>query len=151
MPSNMAPLDWLRDKVVGTAFVVGTWAALSGAALLALGIEAPRAQTPVIGGHSVPINISTATTTQLVGAIPGQAIYVAGWNVVAGGPGIITLEYGTGTNCGTGTTAITGPYGWTAQTGIATTAPLFVPPGNALCAVTSAAVQMSGYVSYSQH
>ena len=51
-------------------------------------------------GASVPINISTATTTQLVAAASGKAIYVTAWDVIAAGTGNITLEYGTGSNCG---------------------------------------------------
>lgn len=104
---------------------------------------------------SVPINISTNATTQLVAASSGQGIYVSHWDVIAGGTGGIQLEYGTGASCGTGTTAITGSYPLTAQNGLAagngTGAILFVPAGNALCAVTTAAVQMSGSLSYTQY
>ncbi len=105
-------------------------------------------------GASVPINISIATTTQIVAAVAGKAIYVTAWDVIAGGAGNIMLEYGTGSNCGTGTTAMTGAYNLAAQFGIAKgngLGPvLVVPSGDALCAVTSAAVQMSGSMSYTQ-
>ena len=105
-------------------------------------------------GASVPINISTAATTQLVAGASGKSIYVTAWDVIAAGTGNIALEYGTGSNCGTGTTALTGAYNLTAQTGISKgngLGPvLVVPSGNALCAFTSAAVQMSGSVSYTQ-
>lgn len=105
-------------------------------------------------GASVPINISTATTTQLLAAATGKAIYVTAWDVIAAGTGNITLEYGTGSNCGTGTTTLTGVYSLAAQFGIAKgngLGPvLIVPTSNALCALTSAAVQMSGSVSYTQ-
>ena len=74
--------------------------------------------------------------------------------MIAGGTGNITFEYGTGSNCGTGTTTLTGAYPLTAQNGIAKGnglgAVLKVPSGNALCILTSAAVQMSGSVSYMQ-
>jgi hypothetical protein len=100
------------------------------------------------------ISISTATTTQLVALVSGKSIYVTHWDVIAGGPGNIQLEYGTGTNCGTGTTAITGNYNLVAQAGLSVGGGLgsvfIVPAGNALCALTSAAVQMSGLVSYTQ-
>jgi hypothetical protein len=105
-------------------------------------------------GASVPINISTATMTQLIALASGKAIYVTAWDVIAAGTGNITLEYGTGSNCGTGTTPLTGAYNLTAQMGLAKgngLGPvLFVPAGNALCALTSAAVQMSGSLSYTQ-
>ena len=110
--------------------------------------------TIIQAGASVPINISTATTTQLVAAVAGKAIYVTAWDVIAAGTGNITLEYGTGSNCSVGATALTGAYGLAAQFGIAKgngLGPvLVVPAGNALCAVTSATVQMSGSVSYTQ-
>jgi hypothetical protein len=105
-------------------------------------------------GASVPINISSATTTQLVASVTGKAIYVTAWDVIAAGTGNITLEYGTGSNCGTGTTALTGAYSLAAQFGIAKgngLGPVLIAPaGNALCALTSAAAQMSGSVSYTQ-
>jgi len=103
---------------------------------------------------STPINISTATTTQLVALSGSTKIYVTHWDVIAGGTGNITLEYGTGASCGTGTTVLTGAYGLIAQTDISAgsgSAPvLIVPAGNALCALTSAGVQMSGVVTYQQ-
>jgi hypothetical protein len=108
----------------------------------------------VQAGASAPINISSATTTQLVAAVSGKTIYVTAWDVIAAGNGNITLEYGAGSNCGTGTTALTGNYSLAAQFGIAKgngLGPvLVVPASNALCALTSAAVQMSGSVSYTQ-
>ena len=103
---------------------------------------------------SVAINVSTATTTQLVAISGSTKIYVTSFDVIAGGTGNITFEYGTGSNCGTGTTALTGAYNLTAQAGIAkgngVGAILIVPAGNALCVLTSAAVQMSGSLSYQQ-
>lgn len=104
---------------------------------------------------SVPINVSTATTTQLVALSGSTVIRVTSFDVIAGGSGSITFVYGTGTNCGTGTTSLTGAYPLTAQAGIAKGSGLgpvlIVPAGNALCVTTSAAVQMSGSVSYTQY
>jgi hypothetical protein len=103
---------------------------------------------------SVPIGISTATTTQLVALASGQVIHVTSWDVVAGGTGTFRLVYGTGTNCGTGTTNLTGAYPFIANAGIAKGTGLgpvlTVPAGNALCAVTTAAVTMDGSLSYTQ-
>jgi hypothetical protein len=105
---------------------------------------------------SKAINVSTATTTQLVAISGTTKIYVTSFDVIAGGTGNITFEYGTQTTnpCDTGTTALTGPYNLTAQAGISkgdgVGAVLVVPAGNALCVLTSAAVQMSGSVSYQQ-
>ena len=105
-------------------------------------------------GASVPINISTAATTQLVAGISGKAIYVTAWDMIAAGTTSFTFEYGTGTNCAVGTAALTGPYGLVAQFGATKGGGLgpvlVVPPGNALCAVNSAAVQVSGSLAYTQ-
>lgn len=103
---------------------------------------------------SAAINVSTATTTQLVALSGSTKIYVTSYNVISGGTGNITFVYGTGSNCGTGTTSLTGAYNFTAQAGIAIgsglSPVLVVPSGNALCVTTTAAVQMSGSVSYTQ-
>ena len=103
---------------------------------------------------SAAINVATATTTQIVALSSGKKIYVTSFDVVAGGTGNITLEYGTGSSCGTGTTVLTGAYNLVAQAGVAKGSGLgpilVVPASNALCVLTSAAVQMSGSVSYTQ-
>jgi hypothetical protein len=110
----------------------------------------------VQASSSAPINISSATTTQLVAGLSGQKIYVTAWDVVAGGNGAITLEYGTQTAnpCDTGTTPLTGPYPLVAQAGLSKSgglSPVFVlPAGAQLCAQTSATVQMSGSVTYTR-
>ena len=105
-------------------------------------------------GASVPINISTATTTQLVAAVASRAIYVTAWDVIAAGATNFTFEYGTGSNCASGTTALTGAYSLVAQFGAAKGSGLgpvlVVPAGNALCAVSSAAAQVSGSLAYTQ-
>lgn len=103
---------------------------------------------------SAAISVSTATTTQLVALSSSKKIYVTSLDVIAGGTGNITFVYGTGSSCGTGTTSLTGAYNLTAQAGLAKgngLGPvLVVPASNALCVTTSAAVQMSGSVAYTQ-
>lgn len=103
---------------------------------------------------SAPINISSATTTQIVALSSGKKIYVTSLDIVAGGTGNVTIEYGTGTNCATGTTVLTGAYNLTAQAGLSKGGGLgpvlVIPASNALCILTSAGVQMSGSVAYTQ-
>lgn len=103
---------------------------------------------------SVPINVATATTTQLVALSGTTVIYVTSFDVVSAGTGNITFVYGTGAACGTGTVSMTGPYNLAAQghvmKGSGLGPVLIVPAGNALCVTTSAAIQMSGSVSYTQ-
>lgn len=103
---------------------------------------------------SVPIIISTSTTTQLVALQSGASIYVTSWDVISAGTGTIQLVYGTGTNCATGQGNVTGVYtlgtnvGLTKGTG--TGAILVVPSGNALCATTVGAVVYGGSLSYAR-
>jgi hypothetical protein len=106
--------------------------------------------TSSIPTASVPIAASTAGTAQLVAAVSGEAIYVTDWDAVAGGTGTFRLEYGTGTNCATGTTALTGTYPTAAQFGRAGVGHLFIPAGNALCIVTTGAAASQGFVAYVQ-
>ena len=112
---------------------------------------------------SVPINISSATTTQLVALSGTTTIYVCGFNATAGAgtnPSF-QLEYGTGGTCATGPTALTGAM----ATGVtvSTTAPgpifyagpdatvLKTPAGQGLCAVTGGTTpNFQGYLTYVQ-
>ena len=111
-------------------------------------------------GTSVAISISTAST-QLVPPSGSTQIYVTAWDLRANTAGNFSLVYGTTTSapCDTGTVALTGTYNFAAQTGLSRDGgvqPLFViPPGNALCAVTSstspaAIVSMAGSLSYTR-
>lgn len=120
----------------------GLAGALSGANIVGL----------VQASASVPIDMSTATTTQLVALTSGQRILVTAWDAMAAGTTTFKLVYGTGTNCGTGTTNLTAAYDWTAQAGLTKGSGLgpvlVVPAGNALCGVNSAAVHVAGSVAY---
>jgi len=104
--------------------------------------------------NSAAISVNTAATTQLVALASGQVIHVTSFDFIAGGSTNVTLVRGTGTNCGTGQVALTGAYPLTAQAGIAKgngLGPvLFVPSGEALCIINSAAQQVSGSISYRQ-
>jgi hypothetical protein len=124
-------------------------------ALSIISISAASALGPP--GQSVAINITEATTTQLVGPSGTTQIYVTGWDVFANFATNISLEYGTKTAnpCDTGAVALTGVYDFAAQRGISRSGgpqPLYViPQGNALCAVTSGAnVWVGGSLSYTQ-
>lgn len=129
---------------------------LSAALLLYLGLaSAALAQQSVVipaTMASVPITISTATTTRLVTGSSGKSIYVTAVDIIAGGTGSIQFVSGTGATCGTGQTNVTGNYAFTAQVGFTKAAGngaiWVLPQGDSLCAVTSAAVGMPGSLSY---
>ncbi len=113
---------------------------------------------------SAVVNITSATTTQLVPVSGTTSIYICGGSFSiapsATSADTATIEYGSGTNCGTGTTALTGAYG----AGDLTTAtgPLMVnlfssgvvavaPSGKALCLLSAGtAVNIQGIISYVQ-
>jgi hypothetical protein len=99
---------------------------------------------------SVPINVVTATTTQLVALTVGQSIYVCGATFTIAPSGTTadtaTFEFGTGASCGTGTTALTGALGagdLTTATGVAVVTfsdpqtTMTAPSGNALCLLSA--------------
>lgn len=97
-------------------------------------------QSSAFAKQSVPVNISSATTTQLVALSAGLRIYVCGvYASAAGTSPTMQFEYGTGSTCGTGTTLLTGTIA------ASTTVPLALetgltnfsaPQGNALCAIS---------------
>jgi hypothetical protein len=131
------------------AFALLLWVSWAGAQ----GLGATRSC-----GKSAFANISTATTTQIVPTSAdrnaGATIFLCGFSITAGGTGNISLEYGSkvSTACDTGATALTPTYSLTAGNSIVNDSALFngisVPPGNALCAVTSASVAMQVLVYY---
>lgn len=104
--------------------------------------------------NSVPISVAAATTTQLLALVTGSRIYITSYDFMAAGTNAVKLVYGTGSNCGTGTTDLTGAYPLIAQAGISKGnglgAILFLPVSNALCITTSGTGQVSGSVSYAQ-
>lgn len=128
---------------------------LSAALLLYLGLaSAALAQSWIIPGTqlSIPITVSTATTTRLVAGIANKAIYVTAVDIIAAGTGNVQFISGTGATCGTGTTNVTGNYNLTTGVGFTKAAGNGVvwvlPIGDSLCMVTSAAVGMPGSLSY---
>ena len=134
----------------------------SNAVLVALSLISvqPASAQLIPTGRSIAISIiaTAAMTTQLVASSSSTQIYVTAWDVLANSAGGFALEYGTRTTnpCDTGTTALTGTYSFTGQTGISRSGgpqPLYViPPGNALCVVSSgASASFAGSLSYTQY
>lgn len=123
--------------------------------LLTLALGGAQAQQSVMvpaTTTSLPITISTATTTLLVTGVASQRIYVTALDIISAGSGNIQFISGTGATCGTGTANVTGNYvlaaGQGPQIGTGNGALWVLPLGASLCAVTSAAVGMPGFLSY---
>lgn len=129
-----------------------------GLALLSafLGFAPAQAQQPVVVPAtmaSIPITISTATTTLLVtNTDTSKSIYVTAVDVIAAGTGNIQFISGTGATCAVTSANVTGNYNLIAQVGFTKAAGngvvWVIPAGKSLCAVTSSAVGMPGSLSY---
>jgi hypothetical protein len=113
---------------------------------------------PVYCNQMATAVLPLATKTQVVAAIPSgtSQIYVCGYTVTAvAAASTITFQYGTGTNCATGSTAI-GPLVSLSNTGVSVAADnsptfrgLIVPDPNALCATAAtAAANITIFYSY---
>ena len=113
---------------------------------------------------SVAINITSATTTQLVAISGSTAIYICGFSFtiseVVTTPNTLQFEYGTSTNC-TGTNKLTGLYGGGGVTagdpiaiayGNGNATVFSVPASNGLCALTAigASASFQGVLTYVQ-
>lgn len=103
---------------------------------------------------SKAISVAASTTTEIIALVATKSIYITSFDFMSAGTLNATLVYGTGTNCGTGTTSLTGAYPLIAQAGISkgngAGIILVIPVSNALCITTSGASQVSGSVSYAQ-
>jgi hypothetical protein len=99
---------------------------------------------------SAPVVITSSGTIQLVAAVGGEAITLCSISFLGNTAANFTLEYGTGSSCATGTTAITGAYN--TALGIALDQyNITLPTSAALCLVTSATTTAGGVVTYSQN
>ena len=122
---------------------------------LILGASSGNNTVIIQADTSVPITVTTNSTTQLVALSSGKKIYVMALDLIAAGTTGAQFEYGTGTNCGTGTTVLTGNYSLTAQVGLTKGSGLgpvlVVPASNALCIVTTgSSVAVAGSAAYTQ-
>lgn len=111
--------------------------------------------TPSDDITSAAINVSTATTTQIVAAGVSKVIHVKNWNVVVGAADNLTWESAdTGGACAN-PVVLTGAYNFAANGGASIGSGagdvLVLPSGKALCLLTSAAQQASGSVAYTQY
>lgn len=93
----------------------------------------------------IAVNISTATDTTLVAAPTlNKRIVVTGYTLIAGGTGNFTWK--------SGSTSKSGPLNLAAQAGAANAfhpdGVIICNAGEALVATTSAAVQISGHITY---
>jgi hypothetical protein len=104
--------------------------------------------------NSAPVNVTAAATTQLVALASSQVIRVCSFVITESLAGTAKFVYGTGANCATGTTDITGAMVLATNASIqlsAVNGSLFrTAASNALClaAVTG---NITGFVTYAQY
>jgi hypothetical protein len=100
------------------------------------------------------IAISTATTTEIVAAVAGKAVYVCGIQLQNGASSTAQFTYGTkaSTACDTGSTALSGVLLASTNTTIApgSRTVLSTPAGNELCIVSTGTGGSVGWVNFIQ-
>lgn len=101
--------------------------------------------------NQIPIAGTVAASTQIVAGVAGKRIYVTAVALVPLDTASVLFTYGTGTNCGTGTTNITGTMvfeiGKVLSLGVGNGAVWVLPPGNSLC-ITVAVATAPGSLAY---
>lgn len=98
--------------------------------------------------NSTAVTLTSSGLTQLIAASGATVITIGSYSISFNGTTDFQLEYGTGVNCGTGTTALTGLYK-TLLT-IAIDDPIQVPASQAVCANLGSAVTGGGVMMYNQ-
>jgi hypothetical protein len=102
-----------------------------------------------VSDTTAPITMSTATTTQMIALSGSTRTWIDNLSIISAGATNVTLVYGTGTNCATSPSNLSGAYPLAANTGLVLQR-IVVPAGQALCVTNSAAIQISGHVTYTQ-
>jgi hypothetical protein len=150
------------------AALAGMGVGATGAAPPANGNYMAGVQSGATGGFlgGVPVcdsfanvNVVTATTTLLITGVSGRHVRICSFSLLTVLANNVALISGTGATCGTGTTGMTG--GTTAATGFNFAAGAGIAQGSGLgainqtnatgdsvCAITSAATQLSGRIAY---
>jgi hypothetical protein len=102
--------------------------------------------------QSASYDTNTSGSTKIVSGASKTVIYICGYTIVSGGTANVSLKSGTGTNCGTGTAAVTPAYSMVAQNRVSDDSPvwrgLLVPTGQDLCINSSAGVAIQAIVYY---
>ena len=122
----------------------------NGSSLPALGDANGRIQIGT-GAAFAAISLSSSGLLQIIPASSGKTTTINHLSVLLASGATFQLEYGTGTNCGTGTTAITGTYpaNFVGATWDPGDLPI-IPASQAICINLGSSVSGGGIVTYSQ-
>lgn len=134
-------MKWLSLRFCSLA--LGLLLAGSASAQQSVFIPATTAQISITG--------TVAAATRIITGVSGKSIYVTSVMMVPVATSVVTFQYGTGTNCGTNTTAVAGVLTFAAGQVLALGdgygAVWVLPPGVDLCVTIGTAVA-PGSLSY---
>jgi hypothetical protein len=129
---------------------------MAAAALLPAAAHAGACDDPGALHRSAVVNIGSASTAAIVGAVSGARVHVCGFTVTAAGTAP-TVEFESGmqasTACDTGAAALSGafaPTAGTTLTGGYGDDLMQTPPGSQLCIVAGGTPSIQGVVSFVQ-
>lgn len=98
---------------------------------------------------------STSGLTKIVTGVAGKIVYICGYTIHGGAAVNVGLSTGTGTNCATGTAALTPQYVLASGTDVTDSSPWFrglqVPAATDLCINSSGAAAATAIVYYGQY
>jgi hypothetical protein len=98
---------------------------------------------------------STSGLTKIITGVAGKVVYICGYTIHGGAAVNVGLSSGTGTNCATGTAALTPQYVLASGTDITDSSSLFrglqVPAATDLCINSSGAAAATAIVYYGQY
>lgn len=110
------------------------------------------AVTDITCDQSAAVSISGSGETQIVAASSGKSVRICSLDFANSAVSNFTIEEGTGTNCGTSTTALTGTYQnvLTYSKDYGSRSPLVGGSGDAICLNFASSVTAGGSVVYAQ-
>jgi hypothetical protein len=103
--------------------------------------------------NTISVAGTVATITKIISGVAGKSIYITQIALIPVATSVVTFSQGSGTNCGTNTSALTGALtfaaGQTYTVGAGNGAVLALAQGNDLC-VTIGTAAAPGSLAYSQ-
>ncbi len=121
--------------------------------ILVTGLTLARAQQSIPAAtNTISITGTVAASTKIISGVSGRYLYITSLNLVPVATSVVTFTAGTGTNCGTNTTSLSGAMtfatGQILQAGTGAGVILAAPQGYDIC-ITIATAVSPGFLSYS--
>lgn len=136
------------------------WGRSASAQTMGSSIAVVRGQNqaaPIFCSSTARLNMTTATTTEIVALSGATHVYVCSYAIKVGGAANVKLVSGTGSNCATSQADISTTWKWAAADaginrdgGGGNVVSRTNDPGDAVCVTSSAAVNVDVEVSYAQ-